>query len=163
LKYLFIGLAVANTLLFLLTAIAGFWPGIGSQLHMLIGLFTTLFTCLLHSIVFVYFLGTGWSIKYACEEKGISETFYKDTIRLRPRHYPFAVLGPIMMIITAMTGGAFAAASLGHLAVHRTLALIAILVNIFCFVKEHEVITENMAIIGRLARVLPPEHAGSIQ
>ncbi len=156
-NYLFTGLAIANTILLLLTAGTGymaFGALLPKPMHILAGLFVTIFTCLVHCIVFVYFIGTGKSIKTACEEFGLEGDFIQATKKLKGRSFPFALFGSLAMMAAAFTGGATATEA-GSTNTHHIAVLAAFAWNILCFVFEYKAICANMVLLARLGNALP--------
>ncbi|MBI4431345.1 MAG: hypothetical protein HY587_06510 [Candidatus Omnitrophica bacterium] len=157
-NYVFIGLAIANTILLLLTAGTGYLQMgqiLPEHFHILAGLFVTLFTCFVHSIIFIYFLGTGKSIKTACDEYKIEGDFVRMTRKLKGRSFPFALFGSLAMMAAAFTGGAAATEAVSPNGHHVTV-LAAMGWNILCFVYEYKAVCENTFLLERLAAVLPP-------
>lgn len=158
-NYLFAGLAIANTLLLLLTTGTGylaFYQNIPTQMHILAGLFVAIFTCLIHSIVFVYFLGTGKSIKTACEEYKLEGDFVRITRKLKGRAFPFALFGSLAIMGAAFTGGAVSTQAIAT-PFHRAAIFTALGINLVCFFFEFKAICDNMKLFERLAAALPDE------
>lgn len=157
--HVFLGLSVLNTLLFMGAAVLGYLARNGAlaqSTHMQVGLFVALFTCLTHSIVFIYFLGTGKSIKTACEEHHIDGPFVRQTKILKLRIFPFAMFGAISIMAAAHTGAAVTTAMLPLLS-HRIVALAVCLGNMVCFVFEYHYISANMKLLEQLVPFLPKE------
>ena len=158
-SYLFLGLAIANSAILVLTGVAGYLAHTGrlaSELHVLAGLFASLFTTLTHCIVFVYFLGTGKSIKTACEELGLEDRFIQGTKRMKARAFPFALAGSLVIIGAAVTGGA-ASTGLYSVSTHHGCVIGALLFNLLCFFFEFRAIRANMDLIAEFARHVPDE------
>ena len=158
-NYLFAGLAIANTILILLTAGTGylaFRQQIPTHMHILAGLFVAIFTCLIHSIIFVYFLGTGKSVKTACEEYKLEGDFVRITRKLKGRAFPFALFGSLAIMGAAFTGGAVSTHALAT-PIHLTTIFIAFGINIVCFFFEYKAVRANMNLFERLAAALPDD------
>ena len=158
-NYIFLGLAVSDFFLILLTALTGYLNRIGNlpeHYHILAGLFTTLFTCLVHCIVFIYFLGTGKSIKTACDEYRLEGDFVRATKKLKARAFPFALFGSLSIMGVALTGGATATGLISN-PVHRLTVFSVMAWNALCFLFEYRAIYDNMLLIGRLAQLLPDD------
>lgn len=155
--YIFTGLAVVNSLLLLLVAATGWLARTGSvssSMHVQAGLFGTLFTCLVHSIIFVYFLGTGKSIKTACEEHGIRDDFTRSTRRLKGQAFPFALFGALAIMGVAIAGGGVNSGVIQP-SIHLYLALSVFAWNIMCFFFEYKAVRTNMNLLTKLAEALP--------
>ena len=156
-NYVFTGLAIANTILFLLTAGTGymaFGALIPRPTHIMAGLFIAIFTCLVHSIIFVYFIGTGKSIKTACEEFKLEGDFVRVTKKLKGRTFPFALFGSLSMMAAAFTGGA-AATEAGSTDTHHAAVLTASILSAICFFFEYKAVCGNMVLLARLGNALP--------
>ncbi len=158
-NYIFTGLAIANTILLLLAALTGymaFGALIPKSMHILAGLFITIFTCLVHCIIFIYFIGTGKSIKTACEEFRLEGDFIRVTKKLKGRSFPFALFGSLAMMAAAFTGGATATEA-GSTNMHHMVVLTAFAWNILCFIFEYKAVCANMSLLARLGNALPTE------
>src|SRR5438552_2896255 len=107
--FVFLGLALAD-LLFLTTWILfGFQVGgdpARAELHQLGGLFVCILTVFVHSVTFVYFLGTGLAVKEAGRNWGIGADYVRATRSFKLKAYPIAMVAIGLTIATGILGGA---------------------------------------------------------
>ena len=151
---IFIGLAISNTILLFLTV------GTGAQLalgrvpfgsHFSAAVFTTLFTCLVHSIVFTYFIGTG---KWFKEEVGKgrlkAEEWLPQTKKFKMQTSPPALFSILLVLAVAILGASVK--SHGNFLLywlHRMTAYGALAYNLYSFWIEGKVIAENSKLIEK--------------
>ncbi len=156
---IFFGLVIWNILLLAATVAAGM---AGWRLwHFSLGVFTGIFTCFTHSLVFIQLIGSGKGVKEAVEAYSLPddpETGYiRMTKKFKGRAFPFAMFVPMVTIAAAWLGAwhdtnRWAAPewrTASH-AWHMTIAWIAVATNLFAFWKEYEVIAENTRMIREI-------------
>lgn len=101
-----LGLVIADVLVLMGAAGLG-WFGAGRglfPLHFGLGLFATLYTALLHSIVYVYFIVQTKTIGEAVDRRHIDPAFEQRAKRLKSRTFRVAMLAIAAVMSTAMTG-----------------------------------------------------------
>ncbi len=152
-RIIFLGLAFWNSIFFAVTICFGLMQD--RVVHFTAGLITAIFTCLTHSIVMIHFMGTGKGIKEAVESYSLPNDpqtgYVRRTRQFKARTSGLATLAPILIIVTAWLG---AAHDTGHMGVawHAALALLAVAFNLYAFVVEYRVITENTAMLREINR-----------
>jgi hypothetical protein len=117
-------------------AVAHFWHDV----HFLLGLFTTMATLLVHSIVFTYFLGTGKWIREVVRVYGLPEWVEAQTIRNKQRAFPFELLAMLLVGATAWLGAAADTRRDFNPLWHLGLAGVALTFNLGAFVVEYAAI-----------------------
>ncbi|MBI4027820.1 MAG: hypothetical protein HY360_22735 [Verrucomicrobia bacterium] len=169
-KLIFPGLITWNILLFaaaITTGIEGWriW-------HFSLGVFTGIFICLTHSLVFIHLIGSGKGVQEAVETHSLPndpETGYVQRSRsYKKRAFPWAVSAPLAAMAVIWAGGwhdtnRFAAPEwldVSH-GWHTGLVWIAVGTNLCAFWKEYRVIAENSRLIREVneiirAKSLPP-------
>src|SRR5437870_519808 len=128
---IYTGLAAWN-LLFLGTAFAlGLLRGgaVEPRVHLLAGLFSAIFCCLVHAIVFAHFIGSGKWIKRGVDAAGMDEAIVKRTKRFKGKTFPFALFSMLFVIATAVLGGA-ADQQAASPAVHLSFAVATVALNV---------------------------------
>ncbi len=140
-------LAALNFLLLL----AAFGVGLGSfftgglldpesslfPLHFYLGLTSVLLNLGVHSLVFIYFLGTGRWIKEVAQAYRIpDDPLPKITRALKRSTFPVALTAMLVPIATA-AAGAKAQGREWHWSAHLSLAAASILVNVWAFYNEY--------------------------
>lgn len=151
---IFIGLAISNTILLMLTIgtgmqfVAGKIP-FGS--HFSAGVFTALFTCLVHSIVFTYFIGTGkWVKEEVAKARLKAEDWIPQTKKFKMQTSPVALYSIILIVITAFLGASVENnASVMMYWMHKSFAYLTLVFNVFSFYIEGKVIAENSRLLER--------------
>lgn len=124
--------------------------------HQIGGLMVCILTVFVHSVTFVYFLGTGLAVKEARKNWGISADFIRHTRAYKLKAYPIAMTAIAFTIATGILGGAVKSESVPVI-VHHTLALLATATSIAAFVVALRFILRNgwmMALIrGEVATI----------
>lgn len=147
--------------------------------HFLAGLFAAVFTLLVHSIVFTYFIGTGRWVKEIRNSYPLSKTFAARASRLKLRVLAAAMTSMLLVIATAGFGAAADPASsvdfqgwagLSPASLHLIVAVLTVAVNLAAFVVELLAVGRNVRLIDevmgavrriRSERGLEPEPAMS--
>jgi hypothetical protein len=115
--------------------------------HFTLGLFTALFALLVHCIIFTYFLGTGRWVKEVGLAYRLPDAVYpKETRELKRTAFPPALFSMLSIIATA-AAGAGRQLQLWHWGIHLTLAVLAILINLWAFRVEYRCLSTNAAVI----------------
>lgn len=151
---IFIGLAFWNVVLFALTIAMGIagnpWHGLA------MGVLTGIYTCLLHSIVLMHFMGSGKAIKEAVQTHSLPDDpqsgYVRRTRRFKARTSPAATFSCIFIIVAVWLGGwaHTSPANPDALQWHRWFSWFAILYNLYAFCVEYKVIAENTAMIREI-------------
>lgn len=114
--------------------------------HFVWGMLSGLYISLIHSIVLVYFLGTGKAIKEQTELQNWSEeTYYLPSKKHMGQAVIPCVLGILGLILAAFSGG-FALIQVFSPTIHLVLASIGIFAQLPIWIRQYIVIDAN----GRL-------------
>lgn len=154
-RIIFLGLAIWNTIFFVLTIYLGethAWPA-----HFTVALITAIFTCVTHSVVMIHFMGTGKGIKEAVDAYSLPndpETGYvRRTKKFKARTSGLATVAPLLIIVTTWLGAACHTGRMGTLW-HAVLAYFSVVFNLYAFVVEYRVIRENTAMMKEINRLI---------
>lgn len=151
---IFIGLAISNTILLMLTLGTGV-QFTGGQIpfgsHFASGVFTTLFTCLVHSVVFTYFIGTGKWVKEEVAKGRLKEAdWVPQTKQFKMKSSPPAMNAILLVLITAFLGAwARGNSTIFTYWLHKSFAYLTLVYNLFAFYIEGKVIAENTQLLER--------------
>src|SRR5262245_55414644 len=123
--------------------------------HLTLGLFTALGALLVHCMIFTYFLGTGRWVKEVGLAYSLPDANYpKRTRELKRTAFPPALFAMLILIATA-AAGAGRQLEVWHWGIHLTLAVLAILINLWAFRVEYRCLRNKAADIeGGLSRVV---------
>lgn len=155
-------LSAINLILLALVFGAGVRPngGAGVQHHILLALFTCIFAIFVHSLVYVYFLGTGRWIKEFVTRNGVPEKYLARSRRLKAGAFPIALYAALMTLAGAVSGGflysrfrggtEIGVAAKGHLVVG--VAVFAL--NAYAAWREVKLMRANAEIIGELEKFM---------
>ena len=155
---IFIGLAFWNGVFFATTL----WLALkGNPWHWAAGLATGIFTLLVHSIVFMHFIGTGKCIKEAVETHALPndpETGHvRRTKRMKARVFPLSTFASLAILVTIWLGGWYHSQHwLDHhknvmaFEWHRWFSWATLLFNLYVFRVEWQAIRENTAMIREI-------------
>lgn len=162
---IFLGLVIWNVLLLAVTVATGMAGKPWRVWHFSFGVFTGVFICFTHSLVFIQLIGTGKGIKEAVESYGLTddpETGYvRRTKKFKGRAFSHAMFVPLLTLAAVWLGAwhdtnAFAAPewrAASH-QWHMWIAWLTVGCNVYAFWKEYEVIAENTAMIRDLNRLI---------
>ncbi len=165
---IFLGLVIWNILLLAATVITGIE---GMRLwHFSLGVFTGIFTCFTHSLVFIQLIGSGKGIKEAVEAYSIPDDpengYVRRTKKFKGRAFPYAMFVPMFTIAAAWLGAwhdtnRWAAPDLRPISHvwHMTIAWIAVVTNLYAFRKEYQVVAENTLMIRELNQLIQSKSA----
>jgi hypothetical protein len=150
---IFLGLVFWNVVLFAATI----WMGLTHQSshwqHQAIGVLTGIYTCLVHCIVMMHFMGSGKGIKEAVQTHNLPNDpqtgYVRRTKRFKARTSGLATLSCLLIIGVVWLGGAKDVGMLKGLT-HAWFAYFAIAFNLYSFWVEHRVIRENTAMIREI-------------
>lgn len=148
---LFLVLASLNTLALASTFLFGLVSKFGDHdwfvTHFSLGLFTAIYTLLVHCIIFTYFLGTGrWVKEVGLAYKLPDADLPKKTRELKRGSFPPALYA---MLITIATSAAGAGQQLQEWPwfVHGGLAMITLLINLWAFFVEYRNVCINAQVM----------------
>jgi hypothetical protein len=122
--------------LFLLSGYTAY--GASSSLHALIGLSTGIAVLLMHTVMFVFFIGTGRAVKDAVRDRGLPESFAIQDKALMARVIAPGSFGPLTIVVGSFLGSA--SAEIIRFYIHPSLIVLSMVVNAWAFVREREVI-----------------------
>ncbi|MBI5395481.1 MAG: hypothetical protein HZA91_09325 [Verrucomicrobia bacterium] len=155
---IFIGLVSWNTTFFAVTL----WLALtGNPWHWAAGLVTGVFTLLVHSIVFMHFIGTGKGIKESVESYDLPNDpqtgYVRRTKKLKARVFPHATFASLAIIAAIWLGGWYHSQrwldryeNLTAFAWHRWGAYLALLYTAYAFYAEWKAIRENTAMLTEI-------------
>ncbi len=116
-------------------------------LHFFTGLATAIGILLVHSLIFIYFLGTGrWVKEVTLAYKMPDEPHHKMTRELKRKTFPPALFA-MLIGIAASAAGAGVQLQAWHWSIHMTLAFATVLVNLWAFRIEYHNVTLNAGVI----------------
>ncbi len=119
------------------------WGLLGT--HFVMGIASGIFVCFVHSIVLVYFLGTGKAIKEQMELQNWAEEPYERSRKIMGQSLMPATAGIVLVIIAAFSGG-FSLIQVADPDVHMLIAACGIMGQIPVYARQWTLIREN----GRL-------------
>ncbi len=157
---IFLGLAITDGTLLLATGVFGFLvpPPPGGALaywhtvHILLGLFTTILTLMVHSIAYTYFLGTGKWVKEVVRVYQLPDWVLMQAKKNKKRAFPFEFWS-MMLIGGAAWMGAGVDALGWSSAWHLAAASIAIAFNLCSFYAEYLVIIAQSRLLLEVKRL----------
>lgn len=139
-KQVFIGLFAADMILLSAAAALG-WAGSGPRAfahHFGLGLFAVLYTVLMHSIVYTYFIVSGKMVGELVERSGIGGGLTDSALKLKIKTFRYAFLAMVAVILTAIFGARVSAVAVGEAdasavsaarTLHMIVAIIAFLIQ----------------------------------
>ena len=140
---IFLGLAVTNSSLLLASFGFGFAAATEGRpahhwrdVHFLLGLFSSVLTLMVHSIVFTYFLGTGKWVREVARVYRLPDWVEAQAVRNKRRAFPFEMWSMILICGTAWLGAASDTRAFDS-TWHLGLAAFALAFNLGAYVVEY--------------------------
>lgn len=160
--WIFLSLAIVDALVLASVVISGFWVsrGLEIQTHIAAGLIGAVYTLFTHSLVFIYFMGSGKSLQEAVLRTGIDSSLLQELPALRRQSFPWAWTNCSLTVVAAILGGGIWT-GLAPTWLHRSLALITLACVWVGSVFEAKAIWKNGLIINRVRQQmakLPQSH-----
>jgi hypothetical protein len=153
---IFIVFAIMNLLAFVAATILGFvatkslWL---FQYHVGAGLLTGLFTCVVHSIIFTHFIGSGLSVKEAVQMNNLGLDYIQKTRIFKAKVFPLAFSSAFLTIAVVATGSATHTLLIPGW-VHGLFAVLAIILNAKTFLVEYRYVAENAKLLESINQAL---------
>lgn len=123
---------------------------------------TSIYLMVLHSVLLIYFLGTGFAIKEATEEFGISGEYLTRARALKMRVFPATTLAIGLVVLSIILGAAaFTSSSDGS--VHKSVAYAAILVNLGVFYIQFLSVSENGRMMEEISGLMPEKEGADVR
>lgn len=167
-KQVLIGLLLADIIVLAAAAVLG-WTCTGERgfaLHFALGLFAAIYTALMHSIIYIFFIVSGKVVIEAADRAGLEPHWVADAKRLKMRTFRVLLLGILAAIVTALLGGnvfmagsargvAFdASKAAGALTAHMISAILTIVVQpLVGYVEFRSIGRQHEIMSGALARL----------
>lgn len=126
-------------------------------IHFVWGMGTGIFVCFVHSIVLVYFLGTGKAIKEQTELQNWDETDYQEA-RKHMSLALFPTAAGILLVIAAAFSGGFTLIQFSPPWVHLLVAAVGVLGQIPVYAFQYSVIRRNGKLMDRIVDRLGGEN-----
>ncbi|KAA3609059.1 MAG: hypothetical protein DWQ01_10785 [Planctomycetota bacterium] len=124
----------------------------GLDAHRRFALGGSILVVMVHSLVFVYMIGTGRAIKDAVRDHGIEARYYEIHKRYKWQAAPWALSCATLGVATPVLGGVAESAMAGTW-LHPLLAVISLVANFFGLPAEYRTIKENGKLLDKVAEV----------
>lgn len=127
------------------------WGLLGT--HFVMGIVSGIFVCFVHSIVLVYFLGTGKAIKEQIELQNWAEEPYERSKKIMGQALMPTMAGIALVIIAAFSGG-FSLIQMADPAVHMMIAACGIMGQLPVYARQWTLIRENGRLMDEVVKRL---------
>lgn len=117
--------------------------------HFVWGMLTGVYVCFVHSLVLVYFIGTGRAIDEQTELQNWDQADFLHSKKLMARALMPASLGILLLIFAAFSGG-FTMIGMAPPLVHLAIAALGILAQIPIFFWQYTLIYENGKLMDKI-------------
>ncbi len=125
-------------------------PHAAVSIHFLVGLFTVIFTLLVHCLIFTYFLGTGRWVKEVARAYALpDDPWPRQTRELKRIAFPPALFS-MLSAIAAAAAGAGAQLAVWPWWIHLALGAVTLLVNLWACRIEYQAVAHNARIIEQV-------------
>ena len=129
------------------------------SIHFLTAIGALILVCLVHALVFTYFMGTSRWMEETIRAYKLAETNHKECVKMKYCTLPGIILCFLLLLTTGAVGGAADPASpiefkelagLSAGTIHMLIALFTIGINLIVFVQEYLVIYRNGELIQKV-------------
>lgn len=147
-----VGVALGALLTALGTGMAawGDLAGTGLVRHRQVALGCAILLVLVHSVVFVYMIGTGRAIKDAVRDHGIAPRYYEVHKGYKWRAAPWALACAVLTVACAVLGGAVATGG-GAAWLHPLAGVMVLVANLFGLPEIWKAIRDNGRLLDEVA------------
>ena len=114
--------------------------------HMLLGVFTGIYICILHVMVMFHFIGSGKEIKQAIAVLGGDAEVVKRLRRFKMQVFPAATFAPILVGASVILGGGAHTGALPGW-VHWGLGLAGLALNLYAFPIQYRALVANLELL----------------
>ncbi len=149
----FTGLALLAPLALFATSWTGAFHD-GSQTHLVLGLFTSIYCVAVHTLLIMFMIVTGRILRSAAESRPLGSEFLAElnVFFTRKSAYPLAIFSAFFAVATAVLGhGRYIGVPIE---VHMLIAVAAVLLNLFAFGIEYRTLRDNQRLVDRVAAEL---------
>lgn len=146
------GFAIFTLLFLVITAVLGWYVHHSLRVfeyHIVLGVMTAIFTCLVHCAVLTHFIGTGKGIKEAVVAAGLSQEYIAETRRFKSRVSPLLSLSMLFMMAATILGGAVDTNVL-PVWTHWTMVVLAAGFNLWTFPLEYRILKRNSVMMQEI-------------
>lgn len=159
--WIHLSLGIVDGLFLAAVAVLGYLrpASLDPQVHVAAGLLAGVFTVFTHSLVFIYFMGSGKSLREAVLRHGLGESPLEPLPRIRGRAFPWAWAVCLLATAAAILGGGVWGGLLAAW-VHGAAALLTVLGAWVALPFELRSIAENGRILAAIQAAIssrPPE------
>lgn len=149
---IFVGLAIFGTLLFIAVGVTG---AIAKRvpdpelipLHLMLGVFTAIYLCALHTLTMFHLIGTGKDMK---EQAQVLKDHYAEILDyvkgFKKQVFPLATVTMLVTIAAEVVGGGVHTRTLPS-NVHQSLVGVAFVLNLWTFCVEHRAVKQNFILM----------------
>jgi hypothetical protein len=127
--------------------------------HLIGGVFTGIFVCVLHVMVMFHFIGSGKEMKEAIEVLGGDAEVVRRLRRFKKEVFPLATFSPLVVGASVILGGGAHTGALPGW-VHWGLGLLGIALNLRAFPVEYRALVANLELLRevdeRIRREISP-------
>lgn len=153
--WIFISLGIVNIICLLAVAAAGFWTrfGLANQTHIAGAIITSVYTLLVHSLVFVYFMGSSKSLNEGVLRNGLDANLLTPIPGLRRKAFMRAWFVSSTTVAAAIVGGGVWSGYVPKW-VHMSLGILDTVLVIYFFPTLCKCIRENSAIVQKVQQLI---------
>lgn len=144
------------TLGFVATGVVGYRLGGDAgmfQIHLLVGLLSSLLLLFSHCWIMFYLIGTGKAIKEAVAENGLEAAIVAETKRYKAETFGWMMLAMGLAMAAFILGGGVYTGAVPR-SVHHALFYLALAAQVWTLVRETRVLTANDRLMADLDRRL---------
>jgi hypothetical protein len=127
--------------------------GVDIARHVSLGIFSTMVTLLVHSMMMFYLIGKGKAVKDAMAEKRLAGDHYRRIAEIRKPVFTIATVAMAVTMAAAIMGASVDVGVLPPI-VHATIAYAAIACNLAAAKVETVALTESNRIVDEVNRLI---------
>lgn len=124
---------------------------------------TSIYLMVVHSVIIIYFMGTGFAVKEATDEFHIPEKYLERARGLKMKVFPVTTLAIALVVLSIILGASAFTSTNSEGGFHKNVAYLAIFVNLGAFYLQFLSVWENGKMMEEISGLLPEKEGAEVR